>query len=60
MELRKLLQQPMVDCCNLFVPIDAAFSKETRVELIQLMGFIVRNLSLQQLTNSDEDGENTT
>ena len=53
MELRKLLQQPMVDCCNLFVPIDAAFSKETRVELIQLMGFIVRNLSLQQLTNSD-------
>jgi hypothetical protein len=50
-ETRKLLEEPIPDFCNLFVSIDSSFSKETRIELIQLMGFIIRHLTLQQLTN---------
>jgi hypothetical protein len=58
MEARKILAGPLPDSFSYFLPIEQAFNRETRIEMIQLMGFIVRNLSLVQITMR-EDSLNT-
>jgi hypothetical protein len=50
LESRKLLDVPGQDCSSLLVAIDPSFSKDTRIDLIQLMGFVVRHLTLEQMT----------
>jgi hypothetical protein len=38
----------------LIVPVEPTFGKDARIELMQLMGFVVQHLSLEQLAGHEE------